>query len=128
MTPEPARISIVAEDLLYRRIFGQFVKSDGRVSSAAFKVNSRPDNEISVDLAKLTTPEESVNRAGRSGFLLGQLVAGEVREFGFEVHHDPLPDNPAHAIIAGENSNARCRALAGLVTVVPDVQSQDSTA
>jgi hypothetical protein len=127
LTPEPARIAVADEDLLYRRIFAQFVRSDGRLSSAAFKVNSRPDHEISVDLAKLTTPEASVDRAGRPGFLLGQLVAGEARNLGFAIRHDPVAGNPAHALITGENSNSLCRALAGLVTIVPGVRSQDST-
>jgi hypothetical protein len=127
LTREPVPIVIATEDLLYRRIFAQFVKSDGRVSSAAFKVNSRPDNEISVDLAKLTTPEESVNRAGRPGFLLGQLVTGGVRQIGFEVRYDPVPGNPAHSLITGENSNPLCRQLAVLVTIVPGVRSYDST-
>jgi hypothetical protein len=113
-------------DALYWRLVEQFVKGDGSVSSAAFKVNSKPDNQISTDLARLTTPQESVNRVGRAGFLLGALLANGPRALGFEVRHDPLPDNPAHTLIVGENTNVRCRELAKLVQIVPGVRSTDS--
>ncbi len=114
------------EDALFRRLHEHFVKADGTVTSAAFKTNSKPDNQISTDLAGLTTPQESVDRAGRAGFLLGELFAGGPRELGFQVNHDPLSDNPAHTLIVGENTKLRCRELAKLVRIIPEIRSTDS--
>jgi len=45
-------------DLLYRRIFSYYLKDDGTISSAAFKLRSRkPDPDCSVHLARLTTAD-----------------------------------------------------------------------
>lgn len=88
--------------------------------------NSVPDNEISVDLANLTTPEESVNRSRKPGFQLGQMQAVGPRDLGLEVEHDPLEDNPSHSLIRGANSKKRCKDLARLVIVMEGVYSSDS--
>jgi hypothetical protein len=41
------------------------------------------------------------------------------RSLGLEVRHDPLPDNPAHALIAGPNTEAISHALASQVALLP---------
>ncbi len=84
---------IADDDELYRRLAPGHVDPDGSVNSAAFKVRGRPDLHISVDLARLTTPEVALARAPRSGFGLGVLVARVPRSLGFSVRRDPLPDN-----------------------------------
>lgn len=114
---EPREV-ISDHDELYRRLFSGHVNPDGTVNSAAFKYGGHPNNTISVDLARLTTPEESVRRANRRGFGLGVLQATRVRQLAFDVLHDPLPDNRSHAVIAGENDRKKCRELAGATAVL----------
>jgi len=118
-------------DWLFRRLHPSCFKKSGALSSATFKVNSSPENEISVDLARLTTPIESVNRAGRPGFQLGKLHALGPRKLGFDVVHgprrfpaNPEDDNEAHTLIKGENTPRLCKELARLVTIVEGVRSE----
>jgi hypothetical protein len=107
---------IVDQDALYRRLSKlSHIKKNGKVSSAAFKRNKQPENSISVDLARLTTPQESLDRVGedrKDQFILGVLVAGYPRSIGFYVRHDFLPDNRAHSLIEGENNGEKCNLLA----------------
>lgn len=108
---EPSN-AIADDDALYRRLAPGHIDPDGSVNSAAFKLRGRPDFSISVDLAKLTTPEEALARAPRPEFGLGVLLARDARALGFSVRPDPLPGNPAHALIEGPNDRAKCRRLA----------------
>jgi hypothetical protein len=114
--------AIADDDALYRRLAPGHVDPDGSVNSAAFKLRGRPDFSISVDLAKRTTPEEALARAPRPEFGLGVLLARDARALGFSVRPNPLPDNPAHALIEGPNDRAKCRQLAGAthVLIEPD--------
>jgi len=118
-------------DSLFRRLHVACFKKNGSLTSATFKLNGFPENDISVDLARLTTPGESVNRAGKPGFRLGTLQARGPRQLGFDVVHDPqrFPDtserdNESHTLITGENTSEHCRELAKLVTVVEGIQSE----
>lgn len=88
----------------------------GRVNSSAYVTNRKPDNEISVDLARLTTPEATLR--GRPDFGIGSILAGAARRLEFDVVHDPLEDNPAHTLIRGENSRLKCRLLAEETIVI----------
>ena len=99
-------------DELYRRLAPDHVGDDGTVLSNAFKVKGKPDLRISVDLAKLTTPEQALASVEGRGFGLGMLPASLPRSLGFKVRHDPLPGNEAHALIEGENTKDKCRTLA----------------
>ena len=107
------------EDLLHRRLAPGWVDA-GVVSSAAFKFNGKPDGEISVDLARLRSVEETLS--GRPTFGLGRLIAGFPRTLDFKVIHDPCPatdpENYAHSLISGENTRAKCRLLATNTLVV----------
>ena len=117
--PKPPRlIEIADEDGLYRRLVTYHIKPDGKVSSAAFKRRDKPDNEISVDLARLTTPQDCLQRAERPGFSVGELLAPVPRSLGFLVRHDPLEENYAHSLIVGPNDDAKCRSLAEATQVV----------
>jgi hypothetical protein len=109
---------IADDDELYRRLAPGHVDPDGSVNSAAFKVRGRPDLHISVDLASVTSPWAALARAPRPGFGLGALQVGAVRLLGFSVRRDPLPDNPAHALIEGDNDKPKCRRLARATRIV----------
>ena len=114
--------TISSDDELYRRLAPRHVNPDGTVNSAAYKVNGKPDPSISVDLARLTSAEESLARPGRPGFGLGTITAGVPTSLGLTVRPDPLPDNAAHTLIEGNTQKATCRRLAEAtrVTVPPN--------
>ena len=106
-------VPIADNDLLYRRLAPSgHLNSDGTVASNAFKLHSRPDPEPSVDLARLTTASESRARAGRPGFRVGVLRAGDVRALGLTVTHEPTEDNPSHCLIRGNTTRETCKKLA----------------
>jgi hypothetical protein len=109
---------IADDDELYRRLAPGHVDPDGSVNSAAFKVKGRPDLHISVDLARLATPEAALAQAPRLGFALGVLVTRVPRSLGFSGRRDPLPDNAAHALIEGDDDKAKCRLLAKATCVL----------
>jgi hypothetical protein len=127
MTDTSAILPILDVDVLYRRLARHQVNRDGTVNSSAFKRGGVYETEISVDLARLTDPQTSVERAGRAGFRLGTLDAADARELGFRVEHDPLPRNPAHALLIGPNDQEISRALARRVRLVEGVESSDLT-
>ncbi|MCL1469766.1 hypothetical protein [Argonema antarcticum] len=124
MSEEIAELEEIADnDRLYRRlsINSHINPKTGKVSSAAFKRNKKPENSISVDLARLTTPQETLDRVGdrKNHFVLGVLVAGDARSIGFSVRHDPiLPENPAHSLIEGQNDGEKCSRLAEATTIL----------
>ena len=117
-------VEILDEDWLYRRLHAACFRKDGTVSSAAFMTNSFPDAQVSVYLARLTNPVESVNRDGKGYRKLGELQVGGTRALGLDVVHDPLQENQAHCLILGASSKATCKRLAGLVQVVPGIESK----
>jgi len=76
--------SITDDDWVYRRLAVHNIRqSDGSVHYNAFMRNSdprgrkkEPDPDVSVDLARLTTPEQSLAVAGRPDQGIGALQAG----------------------------------------------------
>ena len=121
-------VDIDDEDVLFRRLARHQINKDGSVNSSAFKRSGAYETEISVDLAKLTDPQQSVDRAGRPGFRLGAMAARHARSLGFRVEHDPQPDNDAHALLKGWNDQEISRALARGVRLVPGIESRDPAA
>lgn len=117
--------SIDDEDLLFRRLAPHQINKDGSVNSSAFKRSGVYESAISVDLAKLTDPKTSVDRAGRAGFRLGAMPAGHPRALGFSVEHDPVPGNDAHAVILGRNDQETSRALARGFRLLPNIVSRE---
>jgi hypothetical protein len=111
-------LEIADDDQLYRRLALAQVNPDGSVNSGAYKLRGKPDSNISVDLARLSTPEESRARSPRAEDGLGMLVAGPVRALGFLVRHDPLPDNNAHSLIEGPNDRVKSRLLAEMTVLL----------
>jgi len=119
-TPE-----IPADERLYRRIAPHQRNPDGTVNSSAFKRNKEYEWQISVDRSSLTTPQESVDRAGRAGFHLASLLTSEVLDLEFSVEWNPLPENKAHTLIQGQNDRVRSRKLAAACQIVPGIESRD---
>src|SRR4051812_3619333 len=123
--------SITDDDWVYRRLAVHNIRqSDGSVHYNAFIRNSdprgrkrEPDPDVSVDLARLTTPEQSLARAGRPDHGIGALQAGYPRSLApglIEVVHTPVLEpaerrNPAHASIRGNEGDGaldRCSLMA----------------
>lgn len=123
--------SIHDDDLLYRRFHPISLRLDGTVDSSAFTQHNsgEPDPEISVDLARKTTPEKTladVPRALVNVLGLGVLKAGDVRRLGFTVRHDPKQRNRAHTLIEGAKTEADCYLLAEITqvhTLPPSISS-----
>lgn len=109
----------VAEtDLVYRRLAPDQVAPNGVVLSHAFKLRGKPDPSVSVDLARLTTPDETAGRGLKPGFGVGYLTAGHVRALGFTIRHDPVEGNKAHALIEGATTRLHCHLLAEATTLL----------
>ncbi|MBZ0168327.1 MAG: hypothetical protein K8F29_02645 [Kofleriaceae bacterium] len=95
---------IADNDELYRRIHPLQVK-DGRPTSAAFK-----DPEMSVDVARVTTPQRVLSEYSSHG--LASITAGYARSLEQDVFHDPVENNPAHAIVKGNKPPRIAKSLA----------------
>jgi hypothetical protein len=109
---------IAPDDDLYRRLFHYHVKPDGSISSAAFMTRSgKPDPDLSVHLARLVTPAESLLHG-----LPGQGVIAVRAEvplaLGLMVCHDPQPGDPGHCLVQGLQSKAQCVLLAKAARLV----------
>jgi hypothetical protein len=117
MIAEPIRVN--DEDALSRRFHRDHVRRNGTLSSAVFKKRGTPDTEISVDVARLTTVEETIARANAPGvFGVAQLLARIPRSLSFDVRHAPLHEDYAHALIVGENDDERCARMSEACVVV----------
>ena len=88
-------LNIRNEEPLYRTIPAIQI-DNGRVLSSAFK--SRTNPHPSVDRSRLSTPEETLARKPHHAGV-AQVLTGFVRSVTVGVASDPLPDNPAHALI-----------------------------
>lgn len=117
VTPADDPNELRDDDELYRRFLP--TKKKNVVPSSAFTKprTSDPDPEISVDLARETTPEKCLEAGLPTRFKLGILRVGTVRELGFTVRRDPTPDNPAHCLIEGVQTDDDCDRLAESTTI-----------
>lgn len=110
--------AVTEADSLFRRLLHFHIKKGGEVSSAAFKTKKKkPDPELSVDLARLTTADESLSR-GMGGMGLGELSAAVPLSLGLEIRHRPECNNIAHCLILGDHTMETCRQMAENVTVI----------
>lgn len=118
--------------VLWRRIPPWHFVFDGnqqrwRSSSAAF-VDDADGHPMSVLIADqvLGSERSAVSvLAGHPGFALASITAGEARSCGQGVVRDPLPHEPAHALIFGPKPKSTQRRLAkGSAWIVPPEQSQ----
>ena len=110
---------INGEDVLYRRIAPAQMLGD-TILPSAFKLGGKPDPNISVDLARLTTPTVSLNRGkpGKIGYALGEFEAEVPFRLGLVVRHDPSRSNYSHCVIEGGNTKSTCRELAKAARIV----------
>ncbi len=92
-------IEIADEDEMYRRFWNYHLKDNGKISSAAFQ-NSSDTDEMSSDLAKLTTLHKTA--LNDPNFGVASFYAGSARELDQRVLHDPVENNPAHSTIKGK--------------------------
>jgi hypothetical protein len=100
---------------LLRRVREDDLNDDRSVRSTAFYgADWKPDPSISVDLARLTTPQDSIARANKPDLDLGVvgLVAAVPLGMDLSIRRDPQPGNDAHCLIEGVSTRDQCRHLA----------------
>jgi hypothetical protein len=91
-----------------------------RPTSAAFD-DDRDGSPMSVVLAAGCAGPESV-LAGHPGYALAAIKAGLVRECQQGITRDPLPEEPAHALVFGLKTKSMRRRLAvSSIWIVPPV-------
>ena len=103
MTPVPDEVR--DQEILHRRVHPTFFRPDGSISSQAFR-----DDEMSVDRAAFRRVEETL--AGYGGYGIAALGTTTARNLGQRVLADPLPLNPAHALVRGRKTKSISRRLA----------------
>jgi hypothetical protein len=100
---------IVRDDGIIRRISEQQIVTDSdgrrRISSIAFNKSSALNGGMSVDIQKLieergVDARQYVTTPRWTGSV--RFEAGALRQEGFQVGFDPLPDNPFHGEVWGE--------------------------
>ena len=104
------------ETILLRQVNPSFVEGEG-ASSQAFFPFPKDEGKLSLDDGDLTTPEAAfefytkVRKLGSAG--TWGVSCAEVASTGLPYGSDPLPDNPAHALIDfGDRDDKACRKLA----------------
>ena len=100
---------VASDKNLYRRGFGppdkRFLNPDGSPTSRAFKLRSKDNGKLSVDIKEMTTKEAAIQDPEK--FVLFELMVKSVEEIELTVFHDALTqekdgiENPAHAYIWG---------------------------
>ncbi len=101
-------LTVGDDEVLYRRVFPKAdalqPKANGeyRPSSGALRSGQGP---LSVDLASLSTPEETRCRDLTRPFHVAAISVRAAREVGCRVVRDPLSDNPAHCLLYGTSDD-----------------------
>ena len=74
---------------------------DGSATSRVFKLREIDNEELSLNVKSLTTPQITITNPEK--FFLFELPNSGVLKIGLECFHHPIPDgsNDAHAIICG---------------------------
>ena len=123
---------IAPDDGVIRRISENQVVDDSagqrRVSSKAFKPSTGPNGGMSIDLERLIIeakqdPRAYVTTPRWTGSV--RFEAGALREEGFMVGFDPLPENPYHGEVWGKFTKAqqhRLQQLAVWFVAIPGVK------
>ena len=106
---------ILDDDEILRRILDDWIKENGNISSAAFQNTSNTD-DMSVNLSRLTTPEETVSEYPSCG--VASFLAGFARELDQKVLHDPILDNIAHSTVRGKKTKSIRKKFAKGSTVI----------
>lgn len=97
--------TIPDNERLWRRVFPSAIHTDEetnelRAQSGAFRDHRGP---LSVDIASLTTLEASLIQG--PGMQMAEFSAKTARNAGCKIRRDPLPGDPAHALIYGTHRN-----------------------
>lgn len=106
--------TIADETELWRRIPPWHVHHDerlGRLRPASAAFDDDIDDPMSVAIADEAAGPDAVP-AGHESFALAAITVGLARDCGLGVMRDPLPDNPAHAVVFGRKTGAVMRRLA----------------
>ena len=95
--------NIPNDEDLYRRIAKNWIvpshlPGKKRIVSLAFKERN---NEISVDLSSLVSPEGCLSMGGPNIIGVAAVTAGQVRDLGQQVVQAGTSEDPAHALICG---------------------------
>ncbi len=103
------------DDELYRRVFKNHVRKDRSISPAAFMRKGEPEQRPSVNLARFSTRDATLNQAPQA--MVAQLtvigiLAHSVRSAGLDAEHKERPDNYSHCEITGTNTDVTCSAMA----------------
>lgn len=112
MPPE----TIADTDALLRRLALNHVKPNGVLTSVAYQCRGFPDEEISVNLERLSSVEHTMMPKPGAG--VARVEAGPVRQLGLRVEHDPVPDNYSHSLIKGASTIEKCRQLSEITTIL----------
>ena len=91
------------EELLWRRVHKYHLLENGKVSSAAFS-----GDEMSVDVASVQI-EMSKTLVDSVG--VAEFEARIAQALNQETIADPIPENPAHALVIGKKTKAIKRKL-----------------
>jgi hypothetical protein len=100
---------IFDEDDLYRRFTDKYLDDNGNLSSAAFQ-NTTGTDDMSVDLARLTTPERTA--LDNEIYGVAMIKAGFARNNNQIVIHSPSVDNNAHSTVRGKKTRGIKKKLA----------------
>jgi hypothetical protein len=117
------QVTIEDSDELYRLIYPDYFKL-GHVSDSAYKSSKKPDPEISVYVAKMTSVGDVLATRAGKGHYLGVMIARCPRELGLTIEYAPEPGSEqgtpdrAHALILGVATMTMCNQLA-FCTCVP---------
>lgn len=114
----PAPGEPVREGKLYRRIWpDQSYYRHGKVTSQVF--DRKRDDNLSMALAELTTPDEVAAKAPRPGFGVFEIDVQYLLEAGLQVIFDPSEaEGPSHVQVRGNLSGAIRKRLAERARVV----------
>ena len=101
----PTEIERIPDDeYVFRRIpsvqYPTPTDLNSRPITASFLPRDEDTDGLSVELARLTTPENVADVPGKR-YQVVQVCVSDLRSLGLDVISDPLPDNPAHALILG---------------------------
>jgi hypothetical protein len=106
---------IFDEDDLYRRFPGKYLDDAGNLSSAAFQ-NTGGTDDMSVDLARMTTPETTA--LDNEVFGVAMIKAGYARGQNQIVFHSPSEGNNAHSTVQGRKTRGIKKKLAESADII----------
>ena|ERR1700719_2977309 len=107
------------DDFLYRRIHPDWQRGPSEISSAAFR-----DEQMSVDLASLSTPNKSWRR-GPSEWGLARIPVDLMTKLKIaqDVRHWPTIPNWSHSLVIGKKTKAVGKEIRASAEILVHVES-----